>query len=90
MTRNFALLLYGFQRALVKATGQFIRENAELILIVNEEVEDLRRFHKRQTKATRTLAAREWDSTVRSLKRHCPDLDPTDLPNPFKEGEPSE
>lgn len=84
-SKNFCLLVHGLQRALVKATGQFIRENIELVVMVNEEVEDLRRFHKKQTKATRALAAREWNRTATAFERHCPEhADGLGIPNPFE------
>ena len=85
MTRNFALLLHGYQRAIIRATGQFLRENIELVVVVNGEVENLRRFHKKQTEKTRAVAAKEWDRTVLAFNReHGED---TDLPNPFKASE---
>lgn len=81
-SKNLGLLLHRFHRSMVRAMGQFVRENAELVIIVNDEVEDLRRFHKRETQKTRAVAAREWDSTMRALGRHHGG-DFSDLPNPF-------
>jgi hypothetical protein len=85
-SKNFLLLVHGLQRALIRATGQFIRENIELVVIVNDEIEGVRQFHKKQTTATRAVASREWDRTVTAFERHCPEAD-TDLPNPFKASE---
>lgn len=87
MTKNLALLLHRFQRSVVRATGQCVRENMELVIIVNEEIEEFRRFNKWQTEKTRAVAASEWSSTVRAVSRHCPDADLGDLPNPFKASE---